>query len=184
MPVPLWWIHRKRAHNFVRVPMNLGSFLANSEWWRLFRRYAQFCVVGGSGVVVDMGIIWLLADPSMLGWNLTLSKVIAAEVAIFNNFLWNDVWTFSGLGAERSRWLPRLIRFGKFNLICVAGIAFSVLLLNVQVYWLHVNVYLANFISIVVVSVWNFLMNLKFGWKNSTQGDSQNTEPATVARLR
>ena len=62
--------------------MNLGSFLANSEWWRVFRRYAQFCVVGGSGVVVDMGVLYLLADPRMLGWNLTLSKVIAAEVAI------------------------------------------------------------------------------------------------------
>src|SRR5207245_11465648 len=104
---------------------------------------------------------------SMVGWKLILSKVIAAEVAIFNNFLSNDIWTFRGFGAHRSHWLPRLIRLGKFNLICVAGIGLSVLLLNVQVYWLHVNMYLANFISIVLVSVWNFLMNLKFGWKNS-----------------
>jgi dolichol-phosphate mannosyltransferase len=57
-----------------------------------------------------MGILWWLADPRMLGWNLTVSKVIAAEVAIFNNFLWNDVWTFRGLGEDRRRWLPRLIR--------------------------------------------------------------------------
>ncbi|PYL01178.1 MAG: hypothetical protein DME19_02505 [Verrucomicrobia bacterium] len=35
-------------------------------------------------------------------------------------------------------------------------------LLNVQVYWLAINVYLANFISIVLVSLWNFfLLNLK-----------------------
>jgi len=140
--------------------------------WPLFKRYAQFSIVGGSGVVVDMGIIWVLADPWMLGWNLTRSKVIAAEIAIFNNFLWNDAWTFRGLRVEPSRWLPRVIRFGKFNLICVAGIILSVLLLNVQAYWLHVNVFLANFNSIVVVSVWNFRMNLIFGWNNAEAQES------------
>jgi dolichol-phosphate mannosyltransferase len=112
-----------------------------------------------------MGIIYLLADSSTLRWNLTLSKVIAAEVAIVNNFFWNDLWTFRGLEAGPSDWAVRINRFGKFNLICVLGIVLSVLLLNLQVYWLHVNVYLANLVSIIVVSVWNFAMNLKFGWK-------------------
>ncbi len=130
-----------------------------------------------------MGIIWLLADPRMFDWNLTLSKVIAAEVAIFNNFLWNDVWTFRALEVDRSRWLPRLVRLGKFNLICVVGIGLSALLLNFQVYWLDTNVYLANFISIVVVSVWNFLMNLKFGWKNSAENKPENEAPAPAAPL-
>src|SRR3989442_6730724 len=130
------------------------AILPNLEWWALFKRYTKFCIVGGSGVVVDMGIIWLLASPSTVGCNLTLSKVIAAEVAIFNNFVWNDIWTFRGLRAEQTRWLGPLLSFLRFNLVCLAGIAFSVLLLNVQVYWLHLNVYLANFISIVLVSVW------------------------------
>ena len=151
--------------------------MANSETWLLFRRYAQFCLVGGSGVVVDMAIIWLLADPKLLHWNLTLSKVIAAEVAISNNFLWNDIWTFRGLGMEQSGWQPRLIRLVKFNLICAVGIALSVLLLNVQVSSLKMNVYLANFTSIVVASVWNFFMNLKFGWKRSTAKTTPSTSP-------
>jgi|SRR5207302_5083056 len=128
------------------------------------KRYAKFCIVGGTGMVVDMGIIWLLASPYMLGWNLSLSKAIAAEVAIFNNFFWNHLWTFRGLATNGNAWLERLARFGKFNLICVAGIGLSVLLLNAQVYRLNMNVYLANFISIVLVSIWNFFMNLRFGW--------------------
>src|SRR5438445_13118724 len=108
--------------------------LALTDWalGRLLKRYAKFCIVGGTGLVVDMGIIWLLASPSTLGWNLSLSKVIAAEVAIINNFVWNDVWTFYELGSGRN---GRFSRFLKFNLICVAGIGLSVLLLNVQVYW-------------------------------------------------
>src|SRR6266487_5873547 len=133
----------------------------------LLKRYVRFCVVGATGVAVDMGIIYLLADPSMLGWNLTLSKVIAAEVAIFNNFLWNDVWTFRGLGRSGNIWGRRLARFWKFNLICVTGIGLSVGLLNAQVYLLDVNVYLANFISIVLVSVWNFFLSLRFGWNQA-----------------
>jgi len=131
---------------------------------KLLSRYGRFCVVGGTGLVVDMGVIWLLASPNMLDWNLSLSKVIAAEVAILNNFVWNDLWTFRGLGAGGNVWQERLRRFGKFNLICLAGIGLSVLLLNVQVYWLHLNVYAANFISIVLVSLWNFFLNLRFGW--------------------
>jgi dolichol-phosphate mannosyltransferase len=139
--------------------------VGDSGLGRVLRRYVKFCVVGGSGVVVDMGTIYLLASPSMLGWNISLSKVIAAEVAIFNNFLWNDFWTFRGLATEQNLWRERLARFLRFNLICVAGIGWSVVLLSVQVYWLHVNLYLANFIAIVLVSIWNFLMNLRFGWK-------------------
>src|SRR5439155_16100997 len=99
----------------------------------------------------------------------------------FNNFVWNDIWTFRGLGAERGSWLERLIRFSKFNLICVAGIALSVLLLNVQVYWLHQDVYLANLISIVLVSVWNFSMNLRFGWHKSAaelRARAESVQPA------
>ncbi|MCP5516954.1 MAG: GtrA family protein [Verrucomicrobiales bacterium] len=132
----------------------------------VLRRYAQFCVVGGSGVFVDMAVIWLLADPANLGWDLTLSKVLAAETAIVNNFVWNDVWTFGGLAAVTGGWRARAIRFGKFNLICLAGIAWSVLLLQVQVTWLSMDVYLANLVSIIAVSVWNFAMNLRFGWKS------------------
>jgi len=124
-------------------------------------------MVGLGGMAVDMSILWLLADPNMLDWNLTLSKVIAAEVAILNNFLWNDIWTFRGLGGERNVSYQRLLRFSKFNLICVVGIVLSVLLLNAQVYWLHIHVYIANFISIVLVSAWNFVMNLRFGWNRS-----------------
>jgi dolichol-phosphate mannosyltransferase len=116
----------------------------------------------------------LLADPALLHWNLTLSKVIAAEVAIFNNFFWNDIWTFRGVASEPSGWQPRLRRLMKFNLICAAGIVLSVLLLNAQVSLLGMNVYLANFTSIVGASVWNFLMNLRFGWQHAS------AKPASV----
>jgi dolichol-phosphate mannosyltransferase len=102
--------------------MKLAKALTDVGLARLLRRYAQFCVVGGSGMVVDMAILYLLASPAMLGWNLSLSKAI---------------------------------------------IGWSVVLLNVQVYGLGVNVYLANLIAIVLVSEWNFYLNLRFAWKRA-----------------
>lgn len=137
----------------------------------LLRRFFKFCIVGGSGVFVDMGVLWLLASPSTLGWNLSASKVLAAEVAILNNFAWNDQWTFRGF-ASHNGWRSRLVRLGKFNAICLAGIGLSLLLLNAQVYGLGVNMYLANFCAIVIVSVWNFYLNLRFGWGRSRQASA------------
>jgi dolichol-phosphate mannosyltransferase len=130
----------------------------------VIKRFIQFGLVGASGVFVDMGILFVLADPQMLGWGLSLSKALAAETAILNNFLWNDLWTFRDLAAGQAGWHLRVRRFGKFNLICLLGIALNVLLLNVQVHLLQMNVYVANLIAILLVSVWNFSMNLTFGW--------------------
>jgi dolichol-phosphate mannosyltransferase len=128
-----------------------------------------------------MGVIHLLASSAMLGWNISLSKVIAAEVAIFNNFLWNDLWTFRVVNANQNRLPRRFIRFLKFNLICVSGIGLSVLLLNAQVYWLQINLYLANLIAIVLVSIWNFFLNLRFGWSTSTRQMPRKNQAAPAA---
>jgi dolichol-phosphate mannosyltransferase len=131
------------------------------------QRYARFCLVGGTGLVVDMTVLWLLASPSSLCWNLTLSKVIAAETAILNNFVWNHLWTFRGLGPRSAAWLDHVWRFAKFNLVCLAGIVLSGLLLNLQVNSLGMGLCLANFVAIVLVSLWNFALSQRFGWQVS-----------------
>jgi dolichol-phosphate mannosyltransferase len=133
----------------------------------LSSRFARFCVVGLSGVVVDMGLLWLLSDPSNLGWGLTRSKLIAAEAAIVSNFLGNDLWTFRDLVPEqRSRpaWLRRLV---KWNAICLAGLALNVVLLNVQFNLLGMNRYLANAVAILTVAAWNFLLSRAFAWRSA-----------------
>jgi dolichol-phosphate mannosyltransferase len=137
---------------------------ASSNLVQTLKRYIRFGIVGASGVVVDMVILFLLADPKMLGMNLSLSKALAAEIAIVNNFIWNEFWTFGDISATQSHLRSRLGRFAKFNLICLAGIGFSILLLNVQVQLVAMNVYLSNLIAIIIVSFWNFGLNLKFGW--------------------
>jgi dolichol-phosphate mannosyltransferase len=131
----------------------------------LTSRFARFAVVGLSGVVVDMGLLFLLSDPSMLGWGLTRSKLLAAEMAIINNFVWNDAWTFGDVSRGQRQFGQRLRRFGKFQAICFVGLVLNAVLLNVQFNLLGMNRYVANAVAIAVVTGWNFWLNLKLSWR-------------------
>lgn len=130
-------------------------------------RFVRFALVGLSGVLVDMLILYLLSDPETLGWGLTRSKIVAAEVAILNNFLWNDRWTFRDLARDdtgRGAWLRRLL---KFNLICLAGLAINVVVLNLLFNVVGMNRYVANLLAIATVTTWNFGMNLGLNWRST-----------------
>ena len=131
-------------------------------------RFIKFCLVGLSGVIVDMGVLYVLSDPSMLGWGLTRSKIISAELALINNFIWNDIWTFSDISNEQRKWDQRLKRLLKFNIICLIGIAINVIVLNLLFNFAGVNRYIANLIAIAVTTFWNFLVNLKFSWRKKS----------------
>ncbi len=128
-------------------------------------RFAQFGLVGLSGVFVDMVIFYLLSDPMTLGLGLTRSKILAAEAAIINNFLWNDTWTFRDMSSKQKGWKQRLKRFLKFNTICLMGLILNVLILNILFNVLGINRYLANLIAIALVTFWNFWINLKLSWR-------------------
>ena len=128
-------------------------------------RFIRFGLVGLSGVFVDMSLLYLLHDPNNLGWGLTCSKVIAGELAIINNFLWNDRWTFGDLSNKQSGLSKRLMRLLKFNLVCLVGLGMNVLLLNLLFNTLHINYLVANLLGIAVVTTWNFWMNYKLNWR-------------------
>jgi dolichol-phosphate mannosyltransferase len=130
-------------------------------------RFVRFCVVGLSGVAVDMGLLWLLSDPANLAWGLTRSKLIAAEAAILSNFLGNDLWTFRDLVPEQRSLSAGLRRLLKWNAICMAGLVLNVALLNIQFNLLGMNRYLANAVAILVVAAWNFLLSRAFAWRSA-----------------
>ena len=138
------------------------------------KRFFRFGVVGFSGVFVDMIMLYLLSDPSTLGWGLTRSKILASEVAIINNFLWNDAWTFADFSSQQKGWSKRLKRFLKFNVVCLVGLILNVLMLNFFYNLVFENLpygrYLANFCAIGAVTFWNFWFNLKLSWRVTDAG--------------
>ena len=126
-------------------------------------RFIRFGAVGLSGVFVHMAVFYLLR--SELEWGLTRSAVIAAEVAIINNFLWNDRWTFGDISSQQKGWSKRFKRLLKFNIICLAGLVLNVTILNLLFNLLGINEYIANLIAIATVTFWNFWINLKLSWR-------------------
>lgn len=128
-------------------------------------KFIRFGLVGLSGVFVDMAVLYLLSDASTLALPLTRSKIIAGEIAIFNNFLWNDAWTFADVSMQQKGWKQRIKRFLKFNVVCLAGLVINVLVLNVVYNFLIPNQYIANLIAIAVATIWNFWVNLKLSWR-------------------
>lgn len=134
--------------------------------------FARFCVVGGSGVLVDMVMLYLLSSPHWGNLNVTLSKICAAETALLNNFLWNECWTFR---RYRPHATPRrglmagvLRRALHFHVICGLGIVWSLILLSLFYGRLRFSLYAANVLAILLVTAWNFLMNASFNWRRGS----------------
>jgi dolichol-phosphate mannosyltransferase len=138
-------------------------------------RFIRFCIVGFSGVFVDLGVFAILRKVLELG--LTRSTILSAEVAIINNFLWNDLWTFGDISRRQPGKRQRLKRFIKFNVVCLMGIILQTLLVNFffaffqaigleQRFgaWLQSDI-LSKLIAIVIVTFWNYWLNTKLSWR-------------------
>lgn len=132
-------------------------------------RFLRFGLVGLTGVVVDLAVFYVLRERWQLG--LTRSAMLSAEVAILNNFYWNDRWTFFDLSRHQKGWRKRLKRLLKFNIVCLAGLILNVLIVNILFNLLGVNDYLAKLVAIALVTVWNFSINLKLSWRVTDVSD-------------
>lgn len=136
------------------------------------KRFIQYCVIGLSGVVVDMFLLFVMCDSRMLGLWVIPGKVIAAEVAIINNFIWNDKWTFRDCHPQKEKKTSVWYRLLRFNIICALGLALNVVLLTFFNRVLHLNLYLANLLAILAVTFWNFTVNYLFNWRVSKTPDT------------
>jgi dolichol-phosphate mannosyltransferase len=157
-----WRQYRDYLHHLLRLRLSTGRVgrIRRAFPWG---RFVRFGLVGLSGLGVDMGMLHFAYG--MLGLGLTRSAVFAGELAILNNFLWNDVWTFRDLSQRQRGMRPRMKRLLKFNIVCLMGLILKVMLLNLLYNGLHLNAYAANLLAIAAVTVWNFWINLKLSWR-------------------
>lgn len=126
-------------------------------------RFLRFGVVGFSGIFVDMAMFSLLRQS--VGLSLSASAMLSGEVAIINNFLWNDLWTFGDIASRQRGWAKGAKRLLKFNLICLAGLVLNVSIVNLLSVGLGLNEYGGKLMAIAAVTLWNFWINLKLNWR-------------------
>jgi len=162
----------------IRVQLEYLQHLLRLRFALLLRNsFARFCLVGACGVIIDMLTLYLLSDPATLHWGLTRSKIIAAELALISNFLMNDAWTFSAR-IDTQRGLPaKFHRFLKFNAICGVGLLLNVAILNILFNLFGMNRYLANAVAILLVTLWNYTLNSKFGWRTTESATDHKDLP-------
>lgn len=128
--------------------------------WFFKKRFIRFGMVGASGVVVNLGVLYVsqeflfvaISSPDM---RLNVSLATAIFCATVNNFYWNRHWTWSDRTHHPDRHL--ILHFGQYALACWVGIVVQVLLTKLFV--LYVHYLIANAVAIVLASVFNFLVN-------------------------
>jgi dolichol-phosphate mannosyltransferase len=104
---------------------------------------------------------------TFLGLALTLSSILSSEIAIINNFLWNDAWTFADTSKGQMGICQRIKRFLKFNCICLVGMFLNASIVNLLFDVFCINEYLAKLIAIVMVTLLNFWLNSKLSWRDN-----------------
>jgi dolichol-phosphate mannosyltransferase len=138
--------------------------------WLSRIRYFKFGVVGASGTVVNMLVLYLSHNYLFDGLEADLGKpylslAVAIAVATLNNFSWNRLWTWADRRADASQqaapgFSQQLL---KYALASWFGIGLQY---GLTLWWSHFMHYmLANVLAIAVASVSNFLANDRWTFK-------------------
>ena len=131
-------------------------------------KFLKFCIVGGSGVIIDFGVTYVFKE--LLKINKYVSNSLGFLCAATSNYILNRVWTFSSSDPNVTR------QYLTFLLISLVGLA-----INNAIIWLlndrfkvnfskfinkgqpeKINFYSSKLIAMLMVLVWNFLMNYFF----------------------
>ncbi|MFH0770898.1 MAG: glycosyltransferase family 2 protein [Candidatus Peregrinibacteria bacterium] len=129
--------------------------------------FVKYCIVGLSGVVVNVAAYWLYAsllgvrsEEQFLGFSIAV--VASIETAVLNNFLWNNLWTFAH---KRLRGRGLVWGFLTFNAACAVGA-----LVNYAASAFLVLKGLSDLLAVTIGAftavLWNYVMNKMFTWRD------------------
>ncbi len=125
-------------------------------------RIIKFGLVGGSGIAVDIGALWLFTD--VVGIFYIASAAIASILSVTNNFTWNSLWTFGDRGRGLNlitvfkRWLKYLLSTSLATVIYL-----GILTLLTEVFGIY---YLLSALAgIAIAAPINFLVSYFWVWK-------------------
>lgn len=124
-------------------------------------RILRFGLVGGSGVLVNMGVLWALATR---GVHYIAAGTAGIVVATTWNFVLNDAFTWR---EHRSRsWRTRAERYLRYWVVTGASSGLQLVLLF-GLTAVGVPYLLSNLVGIGTAAIWNFKLNNGWTWKSS-----------------
>lgn len=119
----------------------------------MFLQFVKFCLVGGSGMLLDFSLTFLLKEKIKI--NRYGANVVGFLCAASSNFLLNKHWTFSSTAPEVSH------QFSSFLIFSLLGLGINTIFLIVFEKQ-NINFYLAKFLAIMLTTIWNFTTNYVF----------------------
>ena len=138
----------------VEFLLNIGKIR-----FRRSEEFIKFCVVGASGVVVNVGLYYLLTR--FAGLALEIASPIAIECSILWNLGLNDLWTFRRRQTA-ARFPKRFPRFhGVSGVAALVNYGLLVLLARALGVWDIA----ANLVGIVAGMLINYSLNSLWTWK-------------------
>lgn len=155
-----------REHGTSKLNVNVGWDYLVSIYDLLFSeittlRFVQFCLVGLSGVVVNMVILLFLLQYTELSADVSLAAAIG--VAMISNFLLNNVWTFH---MNRLQDVSQVFRgILRFLIVCALGAFINYSIAVVLKERLDIDLNLANLFGIAIAAVWNYQLSTGAIWR-------------------
>jgi len=124
------------------------------------RRFLKFCIVGGSGVPVNLLFTWLGYQFLFVRFGHEVRNgaafVLGIIVSIFTNFLLNDFWTWRDREKHTGHFLGRM---GRFYLVCSVASLIQFGTAMALTLWLHLHYLVSQLVGIALATVVNFVVN-------------------------
>lgn len=122
-------------------------------------RFIAFSLIGGSGVLVHLGVLWLLNR--LLGTSFLIGQAVATLVAMTTNFFLNNVLTYRDM-----RLRGRQLLWGWFSFViacsigAIANVGIATYLFEGDTGWV-----LSALAGILVGAVWNYAVTAVYTWR-------------------
>lgn len=116
-------------------------------------RILKFSVVGVSGVLVNMGMLYILTEYFDILY--FISSFLAIELSIISNFILNDIWTWGD--RRKKKFLHRIIQYHISVGLTAIFANWLILLLLTEVFGVYYLI--SNLVGISVGMFSNYILN-------------------------
>ncbi len=131
--------------------------------------FVRFCIVGTLGFVINFVILTLLYRK--FHSPLFISQLIAAEIALFSNFMFHHHWTYKASKVRKT--MTRLIV--QFHLTSWVAVIGSAAIVSGGVHILHLHYAASLVLASGLAMVWNYGWSKFVIWRKHTPHEAHET---------
>ena len=154
--------HRGESKLDTLVVWEYLMLIADKYFGRIFPpRFILFIMVGAIGVVVHLSALYILHKTLLMDF--ILSQTLSTMIAMTNNFILNNIFTYRDMRLRGFQFIRGLV---SFYISCSIGALLNILcaeyLFNLAIPWI-----ISGFIGAVIGSIWNYAINSTITWKQT-----------------